>query len=105
MFPAFLSESGEHLYYRILSQLFELLKDRIRYREIAAARAHGDVRFACAVAVAAAGNAHAVCSRGGRLHLYFLYMIPLFYPTFLLLFFKKVQNVYFFYCEQAVWGV
>jgi len=32
-------------------------------------------------------------------------MIPLFYPTFLLLFFKKVQNVYFFYCEQAVWGV
>jgi hypothetical protein len=63
------------------------------------------VRFACAVAVAAAGNAHAVCSRGGRLHLYFLYMIPLFYPTFLLLFFKKVQNVYFFYCEQAVWGV
>ena len=42
--------------------------------QIAAARAHGDVRFACAVAVAAAGNAHAVCSRGGRLHSYLLFI-------------------------------
>ena len=87
------------------SQLSEPLKHRVRYCEIAAARAHGDVRFACAAAVAAAGNAHAVCSRGGRLHSYLLYMITLFCPTFLLLFFKKVQNVYFFYCEWAVWGV
>lgn len=31
-------------------------------------------------------------------------MIHLFCPTFLLLFFKEVQNVYFFYCEQGGLG-
>ena len=104
--PLSFRESGEHLHRGgFSSQLSEPLKRRVRYCEITAARAHGDVRFACAVAVAAAGNAHAVCSRGGRLHSYLLYIIHLFCPTFLLLFFKKVQNVYFFYCEQAVWGV
>ena len=105
MFPAFPEGKRGTILHRGASQLSEPLKRRVRYREIAAARAHGDVRFACAAAVAAAGNAHAVCSRGGWMHSYLLYMIPLFCPTFLLLFFKKVQNVYFFYCEWAVWGV
>ena len=106
MFPAFLpGKRGTFTQGRFFIAAFELLKPLVRYREIAAARAHGDARFACAAAVAAAGIAHAVRSRGGWLHSYLLYMIHLFCQTFLLLFFEKVQNVYFFYCEQAVWGV